>query len=328
MYESARPIVKGESFSKFISLLDNYDGVATCTQITDSLVTKKGDFVNRKDYYLIRTPEAFIFDALYRDFDENKPDTAIINQLKNRNRVYLFLNNEFDFKITYPEDLFLAEQLMRINYVHTYRSKAVNNNIGKVLLLGGSGGVGQAIIAYFKEHGIEYFAPSHKELDLYYLSVQDMMDVCPFAPDVIINVAAAYASDEAGLIETFNKIFDVNLKSNLILIEYAKKLQKRINIVVMSSSSSTRGRENLTNYSAAKSALNSIVESQGAILAKQQIYLNAIIPEKINTPLIQKLHKTNINTRELLDADEVIGAVIEYSSISEGGKLVHIRKGL
>lgn len=140
--------------------------------------------------------------------------------------------------------------------------------------------------------------------------------------------AAAYANDEAGLVETFDKIFDVNLRSNLVLIEYAKQLKKRVNIVVMSSSSSTKGRENLTNYSAAKAALNSIVESQGKVLADMGIYLNAIIPEKIDTPLIGKLHKTVINKRELLDVDEVIDAVIEYSQVHEGGKLVHIRKGL
>ena len=160
------------------------------------------------------------------------------------------------------------------------------------------------------------------------MTVKSIEDACPFEPDVIVNVAAAYAGDDAGLVETFDKIFDVNLKANLVLIEYAKKLNKRVNIVVMSSSSSTRGRENLTNYSAAKAALNSIVESQGKCLADMNIYLNAIIPEKIDTPLIGKLHKTAINKRELLDVDEVIDAVIEYAQVNVGGKLVHIRKGL
>ena len=120
----------------------------------------------------------------------------------------------------------------------------------------------------------------------------------------------------------------MNLKANLVLIEYAKKLKKRVNIVVMSSSSSTRGRENLTNYSAAKAALNSVVESQGMRLENSGIYLNALIPEKIDTPLIEKLHKTSINKRELLDAEEVIAAVVEYAQVRVGGKLVHIRKGL
>lgn len=95
----------------------------------------------------------------------------------------------------------------------------------------------------------------------------------------------------------------------------------------MGSSSSTKGRENLTNYSASKAALNSIVESQGETLAKQNIYLNAIIPEKINTPLIAKLHKMPISTRELLEADDIIDAIIEYSTTNQFGILAHMRKG-
>lgn len=328
-HDCSRPLVDSYMFKRFIDYLETYDGIAMCTDITDSLVTKQGGFVNRKEYSLIRTPEAFVFDVIYTDFDQNKNDTAIVNQLKNKSRVYLYNDNTFDFKITYPEDLFLAEQLMRINYVHTYqRSQIEIGDIGNVLLLGGSGGVGQAICHFFDEHHISYFAPKHKELDLMNLSINSIENVCPFKPDVIINVAAAYADDTAGLVETFDKIFNVNLKANLVLIEYAKKLEKRVNIVVMSSSSSTRGRENLTNYSAAKAALNSVVESQGMRLENSGIYLNALIPEKIDTPLIEKLHKTSINKRELLDAEEVIAAVVEYAQVRVGGKLVHIRKGL
>ena len=84
----------------------------------------------------------------------------------------------------------------------------------------------------------------------------------------------------------------------------------------------------MTNYSAAKAALNSVVESQGETLHKSDIYVNALIPEKINTPLIAKLHKREINPRELLDAHEVIDAVMYYSTTDEYGKLIHIRKGL
>ena len=96
----------------------------------------------------------------------------------------------------------------------------------------------------------------------------------------------------------------------------------------MSSSSSTKGRENLTNYSAAKSALNSIVESQARILAEQNIFINAVIPEKVNTPLIKKLHKVEINERELLEPEDVIQAIMYFAVANEFGRLVHIRKGL
>lgn len=328
-HDCSRPFIDKSLFKKFIDILEAKNGVALCSNIVDSLVTPDGHFVDRRNYLLIKTPEALKFDALYNDFNPRKKDTAIIHQLKEKSNIVLYNDNSFDFKITYPEDLFLAEQLMRIDYMRTTSPVITEPKpLGKILLFGGSGGIGQALVEYFKNNNVEYFAPSSKVVDLSNLSIEKLREVCPFEPDIIINSAAAYADDAAGLIETFDKIINVNLKSNLYIFEYAKSLNKRVNIVLLSSSSSTRGRENLTNYSAAKAALNSIIESQGKELAKHNIYLNAIIPEKINTPLIEKLHKTSINARELLDVKEVIDAIVSYSLTNEHGKLVHIRKGL
>ena len=328
-HDCSRPFIKSDDFKFCIKELDRYNGIAMSNDITDSLVTKDGIFVNRREFLLIQTPEAFKFDIIYNDFDINKNDTTIINQIKDKSKIYLYSNSSFNFKITYPQDLFLAEQLMRINYVHV--SQVVDKTYkidGKVLVLGGSGGVGQAVTAKLKQLNVTFYAPTHKELDLLRITPQEIADKCPFKPDIIINVAAAYENDETPLLDSFDKIFDVNLKSNIALVEYAKTLNKPVNIVVMSSSSSTRGRENLTNYSAAKAALNSFVESQSSALAKLQIYLNAVIPEKINTPLIGKLHKTEINTRELLGTEEVIDAVLHCATTKDYGKLIHLRKGL
>ncbi len=96
----------------------------------------------------------------------------------------------------------------------------------------------------------------------------------------------------------------------------------------MSSSSCTKGRENLTNYSASKSALNSIVQSQSNLLAEKSIYINAVIPEKIKTPLIKKLHKADINDRELLMPEDLLNVIVYYAITTEHGKLVHLRKGV
>ncbi len=327
--DCSRPFVKKEIYREFINQLDNHSAVIMSSNINDTLSTNEGIFVNRNEYCLIQTPEAFRFNDIKEWFSSTRECTAIVNQMPNKTNVLFFKPNSFNIKITYPEDLFLAEQFMNIDYLSLSTAKSTYPKIeGKVLLLGGSGGVGQCIAQALQADGVEYFAPSHRELDLQGLTIDSIKSACPFEPDVIINVAAAYADDSVNIVESYEKIFDVNLRSNLVLIEYAKTLGKKVNLVFMSSSSSTRGRENLTNYSAAKAALNSVVESQGEMLHKQNIFVNALIPEKINTPLIAKLHKREINPRELLDAHEVINAVMYYSVTDEYGKLVHIRKGL
>jgi len=327
--DCSRPFVKKELYQEFIRQLDNFSAVIMSSDINDTLSTNEGIFVNRKEYCLIQTPEAFHFDDIKTWFSPNSKCTAIVNQMPDKSNVLLYKPNSFNINITYPEDLFLAEQFMNIDYLRLSTAGNVHPKIeGKVLLLGGSGGVGQCIVKALEKDGVTYFAPTHAELDLQALTVERIQKACPFAPDVIINVAATYANDSVNILESYDKIFDVNLRSNLVLIEFAKTLNKKVHLVLMSSSSSTRGRENLTNYSAAKAALNSVVESQGETLRAQNIIVNALIPEKINTPLIAKLHKTEIPPRELLDAEEVVNSVMYYSITDEYGKLVHIRKGL
>lgn len=327
-HDCSRPLCEAILFSTVVKMLEDYDAVAPASLISDGVVNNQLINVPRDQYRLVRTPEAFDFGLLTRYFNKDSMNTSIISQIPSNENIKLFMNNTFDFKITYPEDLFVAEQLVNTSYEST---KFEDQNLaieGKILLLGGSGGVGQCLIDYLEEHDADYYAPSHADLDLMDVTVEQLTKKIPFSPDIIINASASYASDDEDYLETFDRIMNVNVRANLVLIKYAQTLGHRVNIVLLSSSSSTRGRENLTNYSASKAALNSIVESQGSKLKEKEVYLNAIVPEKINTPLIEKLHKQKINKRELLEPFEVIPIIVKYCNTEESGKIVHVRKGL
>lgn len=328
-HDSVRPLISASKLEDIINKLDEYDAVVTSEAINDALVDVEYNHVKRDNFMLIQAPEAFKFSKLSA-FNPYSKDLAIISQLSEVN-VCRVNSDVFNMKITYPEDLFICEQLARLNYYSVNHNDKFlkEKNPSSVLLFGGSGGVGQAIKNYLVSNGIPFMAPKHTELDLAKMTVKDIKEYCgEFIPDAIINAAAVYYDDSDGLTNTFNEIFSVNVKANETLIEYALTLGKKVNIVFMSSSSSTKGREKLTNYSAAKSALNSMVESQARILSEKSVYINAVIPEKVNTPLIEKLHKTQINTRELLEPSDVINAIMYFAVAEEYGQLVHIRKGL
>ncbi len=327
-HDCTRPLCDSSVFLSIVKMMDDYDAVSMASMINDGVVDEELRHVPRERYRLVRTPEAFNFRILNEYFDEKSDDTTIISQIPKTKKIKLCATNTFDFKITYPEDIFVTEQLINTDYESTKGTGHESILEGKVLLLGGTGGLGRCLISYFNENGINYYAPGHSELDLNDVTVQKLNEIVPFKPDVIINAAAAYASDDIDFLDTFDEIMKVNVKSNLVLIRYAQTLKQKVNIVLLSSSSSTRGREQLTNYSASKAALNSIVESQGQTLKSEGICLNAIVPEKINTPLIQKLHKKKISKRELLEPSEVIPILLKYCNTTESGKVVHIRKGL
>lgn len=333
-HDAARPFIRAYVIDDLISILDRGELAAvTVSKIKDSLGTKDNlSQVSRDNNLLIQTPEAFNFKFISSIFNKDAHATALAHQASKHTRIYQYTYNHFNFKITYPTDLFLAEQFMRINFsthssIDEFDPTLLKNK--KVLLLGGTGGMGSELVKYFIKNNIEYLSPKLEQLDLSKATYDEFKAVCKdFNPDIMINTAAVSFNDSDGIIQTFDTVFAVNLKSNLYLIELAKELNKEVHIVVISSSSSTMGRVGITNYSASKAALNSVVESQSEVLHKQNIYLNAIVPEKVNTPMIQKLHKAYIDTRELLDVDEVIKVILKYSVNKEYGRLVHIRKGL
>lgn len=330
IHDGVRPFFQSRHIATYFDLLDEYEAVITAVKITDSLGYKNNTPVNREEYYLIQAPEAFRFSLLMKYFNKDSAATTPLHQLPETAKIYKYFDFKYNLKITYPEDLFIAEQYIRVvfnNSQNCYTVDTLEKN-KKVLVLGGSGGLGQEVVRHLKEAEVPFRAPAHKELDLERLSVDALNAYLKdFIPDIIINCAAATTVDSDGLSEQFDRIFSINLKADFVLTEYAESVGKEMNIVLISSSSATRGRENIALYSASKAGVNSLVESLSKKLSKKNIYLNAVVPEKINTPMIQKLHG-DISTHDLLDAREVLSPIWYLASHKVYGKLIQVRKGL
>lgn len=111
--EAARPFLTAEIASDYIDKLKDYDAVITTQKITDSLGSSREWMVDRENFFLVQAPEAFRFDLLQRHFDPASQITATYQQLPRDSAVYCnfsFLNN---LKITYQQDLTLAESIWK-----------------------------------------------------------------------------------------------------------------------------------------------------------------------------------------------------------------------
>lgn len=329
-HEAARPFIKPDLIDAFFSDLECYDAVIATADINDNIGNIGQWVVDQDGYYLVQTPQAFKFNILSKSFSPSSMRPTI-QQLPGDITVKKMFNPSNGMKITYPEDIFIAEQSIRYTY---FKSKSLGafdySRLGKVLVLGGSGGVGSYLLAILAGNGVAYMAPSRLELNLENLTVDNLKkQMGAFEPDVIFNLAASVKYDHDGIVENFDTVFGVNVKANIVLVEYAKTLNKRLNMVLLSSSSSTRGRKNMTLYSASKAALNSVIESLAEPMYKKEIYINGIIPEKINMPsTIKKMANMPVYTSEMLEIDTVLEAILYYSVCDKYGELVHIRKGL
>lgn len=112
--DAARPFLDAVTINRYFKFLDEFDGVITARHITDSLGYEGESFTDRSKYFLIQKPEAFRFDLLNRYFSGESCTTAIVQQLPQGANIKKYFDIKQNLKITYYEDLFLAEYLMRM----------------------------------------------------------------------------------------------------------------------------------------------------------------------------------------------------------------------
>lgn len=109
LVDAARPLLKAQNVSEILAMLDDYKAVVTASKIVDSLGFEN-KMLNRSEYYLVQTPEAFQMKVLDA-FDENKDCTAIVEQsaVKSIGKYFGMARN---IKITYNGDLKIALAMM------------------------------------------------------------------------------------------------------------------------------------------------------------------------------------------------------------------------
>ena len=109
---AACPFITAEVIDKYVDLLDENDFVQTTFKITDALGCYANRTVDREDYFLIQTPDAYKFSVLYDHFDPNSPNGHPAAQLPEKFKGYNYWDFGINLKVTYPEDIKIVEMLM------------------------------------------------------------------------------------------------------------------------------------------------------------------------------------------------------------------------
>lgn len=110
---AACPLLRSEQVDDIIRLLDEYDFVQSAYKITDALGSYSSRTVDREDYFLIQAPDAYRFPLLLAHFDAAHPNGHPAAQLPAEAKGYNYFCDGQPFKITYPDDLEIAEILLR-----------------------------------------------------------------------------------------------------------------------------------------------------------------------------------------------------------------------
>jgi 2-C-methyl-D-erythritol 4-phosphate cytidylyltransferase len=122
VHDAARPLVTAEQIGRVFDVSKVHGAAALAEPITDTL--KRGDEnyfvsggVDRAGLYAMQTPQIFAREILVEAYDavaakklSITDEVSAVEQLGRK--VRLVPNDEFNLKITYPRDLYLAESFL------------------------------------------------------------------------------------------------------------------------------------------------------------------------------------------------------------------------
>ncbi len=191
----------------------------------------------------------------------------------------------------------------------------------KILITGGSKGIGQAIKIELEAKGFECIAPSSTELDLSDLhSIESYLsalndDIYGLVNNAGINILADIVSID---IANFETMMRVNVEAPLKLIQHVIHGMKRNNrgrIVNISSIWGVRSKERRTLYSITKFGINGMTKALARELGEFNILVNSVAPGYVNTELTQK----NVPTleQEKIKKEIPLGRFAEPSEIAK-----------
>jgi 2-C-methyl-D-erythritol 4-phosphate cytidylyltransferase len=123
VHDAARPLITGEQIERVFQQCRLHDAAALAQPVNDTLKRADADLlvtdsVDRHQLYAMQTPQIFerklIEDAYRVAYAQDISVTDEVSAVERLDqKIALILNDEFNFKITYPRDLPVAEFILR-----------------------------------------------------------------------------------------------------------------------------------------------------------------------------------------------------------------------
>jgi 2-C-methyl-D-erythritol 4-phosphate cytidylyltransferase len=286
IHDGVRPFVSPSILLQNVEGAIRWGAVDTCIPSTDTIVVAGTDgtltIPRRENMLRGQTPQSFrydwIVDAHERIGDETTDDCKLI--LAAGYPLHVVPGDEENLKITTDLDLFLAEQILRLKGAHPKASRCLAGE--KIVVVGGTGAIGQEVARLLREENACPIAIGRLELDL-----RDLGAIAPFFErlgpiDALVNMAGFLKKGPLSALSAadLTDMMRVNLTG---LIEACRVAQVRRAIVNVASSAYSRGRKELSIYSAAKAAVVNFTQS----LAEERpdLQINVVVPGRTKSPL-------------------------------------------
>lgn len=344
IHDAVRPFIDFKTINRCIKALDDGQiAVDTKIKTNDTIIQVDNDnfltdMPDRRFLYRGQTPQAFrfkkIFEAYMNPVESNIPPTDDIRYLFNKGTpCYCVDGSEFNIKITNTADLYLGERIAQ--RLQQIVPDSVDLTGKKSLVIGATGGIGNAIVSGLEEHGARVLGVGSMDFDLLDFDLYDQFFNTVRNRfgwvDILINSSGFL---ERGMLmnmnsDTINKMIDINLKVPIEITRIAIRtiLKKPSSIFHIGSSSWSLGRKEYAAYSSAKAGLVNFVQAMAEELLPLGISINCINPPRTNTEM-RRRNFPGEDPSTLLDPKIVAREILKYCSSPGTGYVIDLKVGI
>jgi 2-C-methyl-D-erythritol 4-phosphate cytidylyltransferase len=325
IHDAARPFVTEEILRHCVEALQTHEAVDVCMPADDTIVKVEDGFIesipDRRKLMRGQTPQGFRFSSLFAAYQANlgrldaTDDVGIF--LRQGGRCKIVAGSPFNLKLTYPQDLFVAERILQ--YRPANPNQQLDLRAKQVLLLGATGGIGSVVHDVLRHHGAIVTAPTRGEWDLRDPQVPAAL-LRPW--DAVIHTAGILNNESN--VSAVDELFAINFRSVVAVTDLARRTMRDGAIVVVGSSSAMKGRDNIPLYAASKAAVNNFVEGIAPVLLRERgVKINCVNPGCVNTRMVANRTITN---RDPLEPADVAETIVAYTQPRDTGQIINIRK--
>jgi ribitol-5-phosphate 2-dehydrogenase (NADP+) / D-ribitol-5-phosphate cytidylyltransferase len=349
VHDAVRPLVSLEVILRSIEpvMAGRADGVDTVIPSADTLVVVRGDDVveipERARYRRGQTPQTFKVGVLRRaheaaaavDDQTGTDDCSLVLRYVPSARIVAVAGDEMNLKITTGTDLVLADRMIQMRTLSPSEPLPTRSlQDAGLYVVGGTDGIGHSIAEAARRQGARVRVDGRRTgLDVRdYAAVEASMAAAAAAVERldhvictagVMRVGAAVATSPDDLAE----VIDVNVTGTLRVARAAHPYLRttRGSFTVFASSSFTRGRADYVAYSGSKAAVVNIAQGLAEEWAADGIRVNAVSPERTDTPMRRAAFPEE-SRLGMLQADDVAEATLRLVLSDLTGQVLDVRR--
>ena len=344
IHDCARPFLSQRIIKDCVKALEAYNAVDVAIPSADTIIKVKDNVIEKipERKYLMRgqTPQCFKLSIIKKAHELSKEDTNFTDDCGlivkyGLGDVYVVDGEGENIKITYPEDIFMADRLFQIRSAECPNEQNLENLKDKVIVVfGGTSGIGECMVNIANDYGAKTYSASTRTG----CDITDYKSVSEYLEKVYKESGRIdYVVNSAGILR-MGKLLDRDIEDvrkdieiNYIgAINVAKAsipyLQKTMGgILLFTSSSYTRGRALYSTYSSTKAGIVNLTQALAEELSPDRIRINVINPERTATPMRFKAFGKEPEG-SLLSAEKAGEASLKTLLSSLTGQVIDVRK--